>query len=462
MKKIITLLITAAMVLSVCAMPAMAETVTAKIADFSENIENVADETSFSGFDNDKSTSNLYYTYADSVNFLKINADNTYRSAKVTTVDNQKVGAVTFSPSTSDTTFAVEFLVLDSAYNRKDDALSLRQSNSVFTFRVKMPEENIRLDISTKGQVSNATTVSSASSDFYETRILRAYGDRADYYVYTETKDEKPTNAYDTVKNGYEMNEWMDFKIIYNYQNGTYDVYVNNKLIAENKELAGSRFLSNFKFALVQPKAVKTTNTVYIDDIKFYTIADADIEVQPNVSKTGNGTVEVTAPDTVVKVDDNVTYTVTPDNGSYIENATYGGEPIPAFDAAGVTLSDKTADGKKLEVTFKDYVAESPALMVSPFKFKNGTSTYLFMKLLANSLEISEYGMVMSATEEVPTAENAEVVTFDKTAYLGYYGYEVVNQTDVENQSFYVRPYAKVGDNYIYGAVSFIEPANIN
>ena len=84
------------------------------------------------------------------------------------------------------------------------------------------------------------------------------------------------------------------------------------------------------------------------------------------------------------------------------------------------------------------------------------------MKLLKNGLDVPEYGMVMSTTVDDPTAENARVIPFTNTLHqYGYYGYEVVNNSDVQDQSFYVRPYAKVGDDFIYGDVQLVEPANI-
>ena len=43
----------------------------------------------------------------------------------------------------------------------------------------------------------------------------------------------------------------------------------------------------------------------------------------------------------------------------------------------------------------------------------------------------------------------------------GYYGYKVTNTTAVKDQPFYIRPYAKVGNDYIYGDVQYVDPSEI-
>ena len=139
-----------------------------------------------------------------------------------------------------------------------------------------------------------------------------------------------------------------------------------------------------------------------------------------------------------------------------------GGNPIGAFSSSKVVYSIMNDTSKKLEVIFKKYTPSSPALIVSPFKFKAEDSTYLFLKLLANGTEVSEYGMVMSVKEKTPDVNNGIKVPFDKKANEnGYYGYQVINETGVYNQPFYIRPYAIVNGEYIYGDVSYIEPSSI-
>ena len=458
MKKIITLLLTLALALSVCAMPAAAADVTTSIADFDVDSLEAEVGTNLNTLNTGATTSNTNYSfnYNDNNYFMNVTESNV--SVTVAQDTGNDVVEVKKVDTTSQGVITFTFLKTGLSVNDDEQQVLCRESDVAFSFKLKLPQQ-CKMEIYTGGQLSTDETASTAVAGTSKIIHLNNWTLPA-LTVYDYTKD-TTTNTYATYGNCFVRDEWAEFKILYDYSEGTYDLYVNNKLIAEDQGLAYPKFLLNFYFKIYLRTGASYDPTVYIDDVQFYTVADADNKVQPNVAKEGNGSVSVTKADTVAVAGEEITYTITPDSGSYIESATYGGTAIPAFDASGVTLS-KTAEAKKLDVIFADYEVSKPALMVSPFKFKDGTSTYLFMKLLANGLTDYEYGMVMSTTVEEPTAENARVVPFTNTLHqYGYYGYEVVNNSDVADQSFYVRPYAKVGDDFIYGDVQLVEPANI-
>lgn len=466
MKKNITLLLTLALALSVCAMPAAAAVDTTAIkANF--------DVDSLEGVEHGKDLCTLltskwskyYFGQGNHPYFMQVIPSNI--NLTVEESDGNKVVAVEQTSTTKNAnvefTFLPSFSPSTGSWNVDQDILPCRTSDVAFSFKVKL-SDYAKMYIYTSGQNSSDTEATTNQDD----KTLLAYTKNnvnTNVRVLNNAETASSTTSYDSViedTNTFLRNEWTEFKIIYNYESGnsTFDVYVNDRLIAENQKLHYPNFLLNFSVVIwlypntIAPKA-------YIDDIQLYTVADNDTKVQPNAAKSGNGTVTVAKADTVATKDEEITYTITPDNGSYISSVTYGGTAIPAFDASGVTYKEN-ADGKKLSVIFRDYEDSAPALMVSPFKFKVDDSTYLFMKLLKNGLDVPEYGMVISTTVEEPTAENARVVPFTNTLHqFGYYGYEVVNNSDVADQSFYVRPYAKVGDDFIYGNVQLVEPANI-
>ncbi len=474
MKKIITLLLTLALALSVCAMPAAAAVDTTEIkANF--DVDSLTDVTVGTNLINYRNTFYAtgtpgYFTYNGSDGFLKVEPGAS-TTLTVEEEDGNKVVAIEKSASTADSSKPyAEFTFLPSFSSNTSNTTgqeTVRSSDVAFSFKVKLPD-NATAFIYTGGQ-NSSDTAATAKQDGMTLLAYTKNQVNTNVRVLDNCVGSTSTSSYDDVTedvNTFLRNEWTEFKVIYNYESGnsTFDFYVNDRLLAEDYKLYYPNFLLNFCVRIYlnsgsRPKA-------YIDDIQLYSVADNDTKVQPNAAKSGNGTVTVAKADTVATKDEEITYTITPDSGSYISSVTYGGTAIPAFDASGVTYKEN-ADGKKLSVIFRDYEESAPVLMVSPFKFKatnyeGEELTYLFMKLLKNGLDVPEYGMVMSTTVEEPTAENARVVPFTNTLHqYGYYGYEVVNNSDVQDQSFYVRPYAKVGNEYIYGNVQLVEPANI-
>ncbi len=195
-------------------------------------------------------------------------------------------------------------------------------------------------------------------------------------------------------------------------------------------------------------------SNLYMDDVEY---GEYIKEKSVTVTNEDSGKVDVSFNSS----DSIVNYTITPNQRCYIENITYNGIPYKAFDSRKVTIqTDETSD--KFNIVFNKFNSLDPVLLVSPFKYKDGDNIYLFLKLIAYGIEISEYGMVMSIKESNPDVTNAIKVPFDKNMNSnGYYGYEVENKTGIENQPFYIRPYAKVGEDYIYGDVSYVEPSKI-
>lgn len=407
------------------------------------------------------SDTNYSFNYNDNNYFMNVTASNA--SATVAQDTGNDVVEVKKVDTTSQGVITFTFLKTGLSANVDEQQVLCRESDVAFSFKLKLPEQ-CKMEIYTGGQLSTDETASTKVAGTSKIIHLNNWTLPA-LTVYDYTKD-TTTNTYATYGNCFVRDEWAEFKILYDYSEGTYDLYVNNKLIAEDQGLAYPKFLLNFFFKIYLRTGASYNPTVSIDDVQFYTVADADNKVQPNVSKTGNGTVTVAKADTVAKAGEVITYTITPDTGSYIKDVTYDEKPIPAFDASTTKTLNITAEtaekSKNLDVIFADYEESAPVLMVSPFKFKEGDSTYLFMKLLSNNVSVSEYGIVMSTTAEEPTAENAEVLPFRSTLQqYGYYGFKLINKTGVPDQTFYVRPYAKVGNDYVYGNILLVEPANI-
>jgi len=465
MKKIITLLITAAMVLSVCAMPAMAAVSTTEMkANF--NLEDAVVDAKLNDLTDKTNTYNTstsaanYFNYNSNKMFMKINNNSTSCIATVEqeTPDNKVLKVV---KKTLANQGRIDFVYLPSFQGDQglcdEEQLICRTSDAAFSFRVKLPT-NSSLEMYTGGQLS--TDEEPQHKQDGTKLIVKSYAveNGLEIYSYTKDTDTKDTNV---INDSFSRDEWTEFKIIYDYDNGTYDVYVNNKLIAENQGLKFTKYLLGFEVRIYLAKGEDYNPVAYIDDIKFYTVADADTKVQPNVSKSGNGTVEVTAPDTVVKVNDNVTYTVTPDdNGSYIEEVTKNGASISTFDEDGYTYTEQAAAGNKLEVKFADYVEEKPSIAVSPFKFTTSEASYVFFRMFYNNTTPDEFGILLS-TDEEPALDDA--VAFDATKTTnskgvntyGYFGYEIINETDATK--CYVQPYAKIGEEYTYGNIEAID-----
>ncbi|MBE7019944.1 MAG: LamG domain-containing protein [Ruminococcaceae bacterium] len=454
MKKIITLLITVAMVLSVCAMPAMAAVdTTNNIVDFDVDSLNGSDGDEIGSFTN--TSGGKYFTFNDDTAFARVWTSSAKATVAQESEDNQAV-SVTSTSSSANGYIQFAFLYSGNNSNLNEGNQVCRTSDVALTFKAKLPENSL-LQVYTGGQLSTDETASKAQkAQPLLMEIQTADSDSLRIYKYTKV-DDSTTTYRETDYYAVTLNEWAEYKILYNYDMGTYDIYINNELVSEDNLLPYPKFLLNYAIRIGMKKG--TTEAAYIDDVKFYTVADKDTKVQPNVSKTGNGTVEVTAPDTVVTADADVTYTVTPIAGSYIEEVTKNGVSVSDFDADTYTYTAKAAENQKLEVKFADYQDQNPSITVSPFKFKTDEASYVFLRMFYNNTTPDEFGILLS-TEETLTLDDA--VPFDETkttngkgvnAY-GYFGYEIINETDAT--TYYLQPYARIGEAYTYGNVEAV------
>ena len=109
--------------------------------------------------------------------------------------------------------------------------------------------------------------------------------------------------------------------------------------------------------------------------------------------------------------------------------------------------------------------------MISPLAVREDNTTYLFCKLLSNGAEVESYGIMISRTTEIPEITDEATVKLPffgeenenggTKDVKGYFGFALTDSTNGENPDFYARPYAVVNGEYVYGQVSFVEPATL-
>ncbi len=356
----------------------------------------------------------------------------------------------------------------------------IRTNDLAFTFKVKLTD-GATMDISVMGVSSDAVLSKNASgywiagSDFITSEIFSVGRVGKAGSIYSYAKDNETGEITKISKYTEPLtyrNEYITYKVIFDYDEGSFDVYMNDELVGENNKLAAPQYLSDIKINIHHQSGYSKTDTLeaYLDDICIYTLAEEDTNIQPSVVKSGSGT--VTADKFLVKEGEDVVYTITPDEGKYIRNIYFDCKAVPAFNSEGTTYTIPNITSRRtLKVDFGSYEEGKPAIMISPLAAKEGNKSYIFCKLLPNSAEVSSYGILLSRTNELPEIDDEETRKMpflgktDSYGYPfdanGYFGYALINNSEEENTSFYVRPYAVVNGEYVFGAVSNINTAEL-
>jgi len=355
---------------------------------------------------------------------------------------------------------------------RTDKQKEIRTNDIAMTFRVKL-NVGTAMTVSAMGVPSTATLSKNASgywisdSSFVASNILSCGRSGAGGYTYsyTDAGEETKTN-YDGIVS---HSDYKTYKIIFDYDAGTYDLYVDDYLISADNNLNGMKYLSDFKVSVHHQSGYSGSYDLdaYLDDFCIYTLAEEDTKIQTSVVKSGNGT--VACDKFLIAEGDTVNYTITPAEGSYVRNVSVNGEAAPAFSANGTAWKiENVTSANTLQVEFGEYGEGLPAVMISPLAAREDNTTYLFCKLLSNGAEVEGYGILLSRTNELPAMGDEATIKLpffgeaeengEPKDVNGYFGFALNDTSMGENPDFYARPYAVVNGEYVYGSVRFIEP----
>lgn len=424
----------------------------------------------------EKSTANKAISLNESATFVSMK---TTGNAIITADGEDDLAFKIYAEVGTASTGQINILRNDLNVNRTDKQKELRTNDIAVTFRVKLMN-GAAMSLYAKGLPSTATISKNASnywmqdaeSKFIESKLLSVgrVGKTGTVYSYTKNSTENPAKT--SVEPLTFREEYVSYKLLFDYDEGTCDIYMNDKLVGENLGLAGVQYLSDFRIYISHQNGYGDDENVeaYVDDVCVYSLAEEDTNIQTSVEKSGKGTV---ACDKVfIAEGETANYTITPDEGYFVRNVSFNGKAVPAFSSSGTSWKfEDVSSANTLNVEFGKYEEGIPAVMISPLAVRENNTTYLFCKLLSNGAEVESYGILISRTTEIPVITDEETVKLPFFGEMnanggtkdakGYFGFALTDSTKGENPDFYARPYAVVNGKYVYGSVSFIEPASL-
>lgn len=261
---------------------------------------------------------------------------------------------------------------------------------------------------------------------------------------------------YTDIDTNLDLTGIHEYKYIVDPKDASYDMYVDNNLIAENVHLRSASTLYYFRLVISNAKG-ENDLTAYLDDFRFYLLTDEYLGVQTDVEANGNGKV-ISSASEFIKIGSDANYTITPDEGSYIKNVLVNGKPIAAFNSESVEIafSDITSINS-ISVEFADYTENAPAIDRALNAARDSEAVYLFFKYNANGVTADEWGIIVSKDIAEPDFANGTVVPAGALSDKGYFGYKLISK-----EGFYVRGYAKKGEEIYYGEAEWIHPYMIS
>lgn len=234
-----------------------------------------------------------------------------------------------------------------------DNGKNFRTGYLAFSFMAAI-SPHVKLKINSFGVPSGYSTT---STNFYKTYMLETQKTGGTFISYDAVKNNKNYSGYTTYSNIIERDRLVRYTVIFDKLTSTYDLYIDNSLVMENRVLAGPLYPAGFQvsaslyadeaaLAAEEKEMEAVPPTVYFDDFELYTLSAEDLAAQYSLKQTTGGRISLDK--AVVKKGDKVNLSVEPELGYIAKWVTIEGETYPVSEAGGVfeLSSATTANGE--------------------------------------------------------------------------------------------------------------------
>lgn len=209
--------------------------------------------------------------------------------------------------------------------------LKIRSGNIAFSFKAAM-SNHVKLKISARGLADNVDlTEGVPESPYLSTNILQINETTNFAISYDAIRNKSNYTTYTRYENVIERDKLHQYTVIYNYAKGTYNLYIDNNLLMEDRIFAGPLYPASFqviayldgKYAAEEGKIA----SLYLDDLDLYTLSDEDLDAQYNILKSEGGRMYFEP--SVLKQGEKAYLRAFPDNGYELKSITVAGKEYP-------------------------------------------------------------------------------------------------------------------------------------
>lgn len=222
-------------------------------------------------------------------------------------------------------------------YNNTQEAtygeagLKIRSGNLAFSFKAAM-SNHVKLKIIIRGLPDNVDLSEGVPASPYLSTNLLQINETTNFAIsYDAVRNKASFPSITRYENVIERDKLHQYTVIYNYAKGTYNLYIDNHLLMEDRIFAGPLYPASFqvmahldgKYAAEEGEVA----SIYLDDLDLYTLSDEDLDAQYNILKSEGGRMYIEP--SVLKQGEKAYLKAFPDNGYELKSITVAGKKYP-------------------------------------------------------------------------------------------------------------------------------------